>query len=62
MKVMLFISCIMMSLQLAAQNNNQAPCTSPEAHQFDFWIGDWNITYSDTIHATNHIEKLMNDL
>lgn len=52
---------MMMSLHLTAQTGNQLPCSSPEAHQFDFWIGDWNITYSDTIHATNHVEKIMSD-
>lgn len=34
------------------------PCTAPEAAQFDFWVGDWNLTWSDTLHGTNHVEKL----
>ena len=44
---------------IMAQNNNQPACASPEFTQFDFWIGDWNLTYNDTLHATNHIEKIM---
>ena len=59
MKSILFIFCIMMSIQLEAQNNNQQPCSAPEASQFDFWVGDWTITYNDTMHATNHVEKMM---
>jgi hypothetical protein len=59
MKTAFFISCIMMSIQLAAQSNNQPPCTAPESNQFDFWVGDWTIIYSDTMHATNHVEKMM---
>jgi hypothetical protein len=55
MKTTLLIFCVMMSLQVMAQTNTQAPCSSPEAHQFDFWIGDWNITYGDTMHAANHV-------
>ena len=42
-----------------AQNTNQSTCSSPQAMQFDFWLGDWNLTYNDTLHATNHIEKIM---
>src|SRR6476469_9891532 len=60
MTKILFISCIMMSLQLAAQNTTQPPCSAPESKQFDFWLGDWAITYGDTMHATNHVEKMMN--
>lgn len=59
MKTIIFISCILISVQLSAQTNNQPPCSAPEAGQFDFWIGDWTITYSDTMHATNHVEKMM---
>jgi hypothetical protein len=59
MRIFLFFVCVLTSIQLTAQNNNQSPCSLPEASQFDFWIGDWNITYSDTLHASNHIEKIM---
>ena len=60
MKAVFLITCVMVSLQLAAQSNNQPPCSAPESHQFDFWLGDWAITYGDTMHATNHVEKMMN--
>ncbi len=37
------------SLQAQDSANSQAnqitACDSPEAHQFDFWIGDWNLTW-----------------
>jgi hypothetical protein len=29
-----------------AQTNGPQPCTSPEFHQFDFWIGSWAVTDS----------------
>ena len=41
-----------------SQTSNQKPCSSPEASQFDFWVGDWIATWNDTLHATNHIEKM----
>jgi hypothetical protein len=28
----------------AEQAATPRPCTSPEHHQFDFWIGDWNVS------------------
>ncbi len=42
----------------SAQSNSQKPCSFPEASQFDFWVGDWNLTRSDSLHGTNRIEKL----
>ena len=59
MRTPIFFICIMMCFVSAAQNNNQPPCSSPQASQFDFWLGDWNLTYNDTLHASNHVEKVM---
>lgn len=39
------------------QNNNKVPCSSPEFNQFDFWLGKWDLFYSDSMHATNQITK-----
>ena len=37
------------------------PCSAEEFSQFDFWIGEWALTWSDTMHASNSIRKLFND-
>jgi hypothetical protein len=59
LRSIVFLLCII-SLSSQAQNNTQPPpCSSPEASQFDFWLGDWTATWSDTLHGTNHIEKIM---
>jgi hypothetical protein len=29
-------------VSLAAQSSKTAPCSAPEFHQFDFWLGDWD--------------------
>lgn len=35
-------------------------CDAPEAHQFDFWIGDWNVTTPDGKQAgTNRIDAVL---
>lgn len=41
---------------LAAQANPPTfGCTSPAARQFDFWIGEWNVTVRDKLAGTNQI-------
>ena len=41
----------------------QQPCTAPECSQFDFWIGEWNLTWQnengDTLHGFNSIKKIL---
>ena len=48
---------LLVNFQVAAQTN-QTPCSSSEAAQFDFWVGEWDLTWNDTSHGTNHIEKM----
>ena len=33
------------------------PCSAPEASQFDFWVGSWELTWNDTVKGTNVITK-----
>lgn len=49
---------IVMSNSTFAQTPSK-PCAGAECSQFDFWVGDWDLTYSDTVHATNRITKEM---
>jgi hypothetical protein len=39
-------------------SQNKKPCAAPQASQFDFWVGEWNLTWNDTLHGSNRIEKL----
>ena len=38
------------------------PCSDPGAHQFDFWLGDWNVEWKDTDGSlgkgSNHVVRL----
>ncbi len=57
-----FIICFMVLGYISsAQSTNPKPCSSPEASQFDFWIGDWELTWNDTLHGTNQIKKMFDD-
>ena len=37
------------------------PCIMPEASQFDFWLGHWDLTWSDSGRGTNVITKPLGD-
>lgn len=36
-----------------------SPCGSPEAGQFDFWIGEWDLEWGDGHTGTNRIRKAL---
>jgi hypothetical protein len=35
------------------------PCSTPEAQQFDFWLGEWDLTWGESDQGTNKISKIM---
>ena len=37
-----------MAIFVKAQNQGQSPCSSPKAHEFDFWIGNWTVYQNGT--------------
>ena len=36
-----------------------APCSALEASQFDFWAGDWDLSWGEDSKGTNVIRKIM---
>lgn len=58
MKSLLLFLFIFTSYMSFAQNNIK-PCSAPEASQFDFWVGDWNLYSADTLTGTNAVYKIM---
>jgi hypothetical protein len=61
MRTTLLFLCLITASVSIAQNNQPKPCTAPQATQFDFWLGEWNLTWNDTLHGTNKIEKVLGD-
>lgn len=53
---------IIASLSALAQNNEK-PCSYPEAKQFDFWVGTWKAEWTDKngneSEGTNTIKKIL---
>lgn len=43
----------------AQAQEKQIPCSDPAATQFDFWVGDWVLTWQDSIKGSNTITKEM---
>jgi len=51
------VALTIMSLDAAAQAPQPKPCSAPEAKQFDFWIGDWDVFEDGKLAGTNRIER-----
>ena len=43
----------------APQAERPPPCTQPEAQQFDFWVGEWDLVWGDGDRGRNVIEKTL---
>lgn len=61
---MLRITILLLTLSLfstvvLAQENPKSPCDFPEAKQFDFWLGEWNLTWADSGKGFNKVEKIL---
>ena len=37
------------------------PCSAPEARQFDFWLGEWDLTWGEGERGTNTISAILGD-
>ena len=63
MKNILFFFILFSGFSICkAQKPPVTACSQPEADQFDFWIGEWDAIYSDTLKpAFNRIVKPYNN-
>lgn len=65
MKILLSI-VLLLPLPVIAQDAGNDPdptakiCSSREHRQFDFWIGDWNVTSNEQPAGTNSIQSIHN--
>ena len=58
LRLILFTLTFTYTFLSSAQTNNQAPCNAAESSQFDFWVGEWNLTWADSLRGNNRIEKI----
>jgi hypothetical protein len=40
-------------------DQGSSPCDTAEAHQFDFWLGEWDITWGMTGKGKNSVRKIL---
>ncbi len=46
-RVLLLLAILLISSSLLAQTPQRTTCDAPEHRQFDFWVGDWDVTTPD---------------
>src|ERR1041384_6560312 len=56
--VILICNCLVLFAQ------QTTPCDRPEQKQFDFWVGDWDLTSPGTksgevVHSSNTIKRIL---
>lgn len=61
-----FLLSLFVSTLFARQSNQPAtnPCVTPQQKQFDFWVGEWDLTWpgekaGEAGHSTNRIERVL---
>ena len=53
--------CAVLACSWAQGAETKSPC-APEARQFDFWVGEWNVTTAEGQQAgTNSIRLILDD-
>lgn len=65
--VVLAAAFLLQPASAQTQNNSAQPqkppkpCSSPEHRQFDFWVGDWDVTVGGKQAGTNSIQLILGD-
>lgn len=55
---------VLMTLTCAGQSSQSNPCALSQQRQFDFWLGNWDLTWpgeksGEVAHGTNRIERIL---
>jgi len=45
----------------AVAQEDAPPCGSAQHHQFDFWLGEWDLTWDEDGHGSNTINRILGD-
>jgi len=46
------------ALSAGAQQQQSPPCSQPEARQFDFWVGEWEVHANGKVAGHNRISRI----
>src|SRR5215207_11561691 len=53
MKLLYLFLLIVMVQNTSGQTTGQKPCSAPQTSQFDFWVGEWNLSWKDSVRGMN---------
>ena len=59
-KIVLTIFHLLLNVPLVTAQDEKTPpppCSAEEFSQFDFWVGEWTATWSDTVQGSNSVTK-----
>ena len=68
MQIRLAVVVLLLTCLAGARQNNSAaqtkPCAEPEQKQFEFWVGEWDLTWpgnnpGQTDHGTNSVQRIL---
>ena len=55
----LFVLLSLVAVSMSAAAQSQPSCSTERAHEFDFWVGDWDVTANGSIAGHNRIEPIL---
>lgn len=61
--IILIIACLG-TINAQETQKNSKPCSAPQFHQFDFWLGEWDVTRAGSTTATpakSKISRILNE-
>lgn len=53
----LFLTALLLPVAATAQEAPPNPCEHPGTHEFDFWVGEWDLTWADGGTGVNRITR-----
>jgi len=59
MQNLIAILALLLSMNTTAQQKLQRNASTTAEHALDFWLGEWDLTWNDTLHGTNSITREM---
>ncbi len=60
LRLLIRLACIALLLPMTAESQQPSACSASQYRQFDFWLGDWEVTNPQgTVVGTNTIRKIL---
>jgi len=56
---LVYLLTLALALGGAARGLAQRPCSDPKAHEFDFWIGEWEVYADGELAGTNSVQPIL---